>query len=229
MQRSEIVLGKEYKNLKGKRIAIIGIGGLGSTTAILLARMGLFNLLLIDHDTVEEINIERQILFDKKDIGKRKAVAAKERLGQFCNIEVRYKKVDMDTIKTLNLESYDLIMDCTDNVDARIVINRFCKEIGKPWIYSAAISRYGTVMFIDSKDPEKPCFECFNKDKKGVKCSEEGILNSTASLIASLAASMALEYLASGKVEKDMIRINLENYTLTKIKVKKDKDCVCSN
>lgn len=229
MQRSEIVLGKNYRNLKGKKIAIIGVGGLGSTAAILLARMQIFTLLLIDNDVVEDINLERQILYDNKDIGKKKAMAAKEKLDKFCNIEVRYKKVDMDNLNGLNLDSCDLIIDCTDNVEARNDINRFCKEKGKPWIYSAAISRYGAVMFIDSKDPAKPCYECFNMNKHGSKCAQDGILNSTASLIASLAVSMAVEYLSSGKIEENLIRVNLDDYTMTKVKVKKRKDCICSN
>jgi adenylyltransferase/sulfurtransferase len=215
--RSEIIIGE--KGIKDKTIAIVGVGGLGSTTANLLARMNPKKLILIDFDKVEDINLERQTLYDKKDIGKSKAVCAKEKLAQFCNIEIRNEKLSKDNI---NFQDIDLLIDCTDNVDARLVINEYCKKNKIPWVFSAAITRLGSIFFVH---PEGPCYNCFNQDKQGKKCVDVGILNSVVSLVASLTVNIAIEYLVFNTYPKELFRINLETYSFDKIIVNKNQDC----
>jgi molybdopterin/thiamine biosynthesis adenylyltransferase len=219
--RSEMIIGK--KGIKDKVIAIIGIGGLGSTTSELLARMHPKKLILIDFDRVEEVNLERQILYDKNDIAKSKVVCAKEKLQQFCDIEIRSEKLGKENI---NFQDIDLLIDCTDNVDVRLIINKYCRENKIPWIYSAAIQQIGSVFFVH---PEGPCYECFNQHKQGEKCAEVGVLNSTVSLVASLTVNIAIEYLVFNSYPKELFRLNLETYSFDKIKVNKNPSCrVCS-
>lgn len=208
--RNEKILGKG--SLKGKSVVIVGVGGTGCAVAQLLSRLGL-KLILIDRDLVEETNIERQILFNKSDIGKPKVTAAKERLG---NAEARFEDVNHQTI---DLDA-DLVIDCTDNIETRLLINDYCKKKGIPWIYTGAVGRIGAVYF-----NKNACFSCFNKSNYGQTCSEVGVLNTTVSLVGSIAAAIAVDYLALGKVEEDLIRINMENNALEKIKIKKDPDC----
>ncbi len=220
--RSEIIIGE--KGIKNKVVAIVGIGGLGSLTTQLLARMHPKNLILIDFDKVEEVNLERQILYDKKDIGKSKVICAKEKLQQFCNIEIKNNKLSKENI---NFKDVDLLIDCTDNVETRLIINKYCRKNKIPWIYSAAITRIGSVFFVH---PEGPCYNCFNQNKQGKKCAEVGILNSIVSLVASLTVSIAIEYLVFNTYHKELFRINLETYSFDKIKVNKNLDCgVCKH
>jgi adenylyltransferase/sulfurtransferase len=220
--RSEIIIGKE--GIKNKVIVIVGVGGLGSITAELLARMHPKKLILVDFDKVEDINLERQILYDKKDIGKSKVICAKEKLQQFCDIEIRDNKLNKENI---DFQDIDLLIDCTDNTDVRFIINEYCKKSKIPWIYSAAIQQIGSVFFIH---PKGPCYECFNKNKQGKKCAEVGILNSTVSIIASLAVNIATEYLIFNTYPKELFRFNLKTYSFDKIKVNKNLSCsVCKH
>ncbi len=221
MSRSEIIIGKE--GIHNKTIAIIGVGGLGSTTAELLARMNPKKLILVDFDKVEEINLERQTLYNKNDIGKSKVLCAEKKLKQFCNIEIKNEKITKENISFNNI---DLLIDCTDNVEARFAINKYCKENKIPWIYSAAIQKIGSIYFVH---PDGPCFKCFNENKQGKKCAEVGILNSTVSTIASLTVNMAIEYLTSGEYPRELLRINLDNYSIIKLKVTKRKNCEICN
>ncbi len=216
--RSEIIIGE--KGIKDKTIAIVGVGGLGSTTAQLLARMGPKKLILIDFDKVEDVNLERQILYDKKDINKAKVVCAKEKLQQFCDIEIENKKL---TKENINFHNIDLLIDCTDNIEVRKVINEYCRTNKLPWIYSAAVQQIGAIFFIH---PEGPCYECFNSDKKGEKCADVGVLNSTVSMVASLTVNIAIEYLVFNIYPKELFRLNLKNYSLSKIKVNKNPNCI---
>ncbi len=219
--RSEIILGE--KDIKEKTIAIVGVGGLGSITAELLARMQPKKLILIDFDKIEEINLERQILYDKKDIGKSKVICAKEKLEQFCDIEIKNGKL---TKENIDFQNIDLLIDCTDNVAIRLVINEYCRRNKIPWIYSAAVQQIGSVFFVS---PEGPCYECFNQDKQGKKCSEVGVLNSTVSIVASLVVNIAIEYLIFNIYPKELFRLNLKNYSFDKILVNKNPSCkLCS-
>ncbi len=220
--RSKILLGE--KGIKEKTIAIVGVGGLGSTTAQLLARMHPKKLILIDYDKIEETNLERQVLYDKKDIGKSKVMCAKEKLSQFCDIEIRNEKLNKENIV---FNEINLLIDCTDNIETRLVINRYCRKNKFPWIYSAAVKQIGSIFFVH---PEGPCYECFNQNKQGEKCADVGVLNSTVSMIASLVVNITIEYLVFDTYPKELFRINLKNYSFGKIKVNKNPDCsVCKH
>ena len=139
MSRSKIILGDGYDRIKDKTIAIVGVGGTGSTVAQLLSRMNPKKLILIDGDTVEEINLERQILYYKEDIGKKKTEAAKERLKDFCAIESRAERL---TESNINFENSDLVIDCTDNIETRQLINNYCHKKKINWIYTGSSDNY---------------------------------------------------------------------------------------
>lgn len=197
------------------RVAIIGVGGTGCTAAQLLSRSG-FDLLLIDRDIVEESNLDRQILYDKNDIGNAKVIAAEKRLG--CKVETRFEDVNPFTI---DLQGIDLVIDCTDNIQTRLLINDYCKKNRIPWIYTGAVAKIGALYF---NHPEGPCFSCFNRENYGDTCNEVGVLTATVSLVGSMAASMALSF-RDGTVDDNLIRMNLENNRIDRIKVKKNPDC----
>jgi adenylyltransferase/sulfurtransferase len=211
--------------LKEKSIAIIGVGGTGSTVANLLCRYEFKKVFLIDGDIIEDHNLDRQILYFKEDVGKKKAESAKDKLNKFYNnITSITEFVNNTNITTIGktIKNVNLIIDCTDNFETREIINDFAKKQKIPWIYCGAIKQQGAIFFIKSNGP---CFKCFNDKKQNRKCKEFGVLSPIVSLVSSWTASIALNYLAENKIEDSMIRINLEDNSVIKLKINKKKDC----
>jgi adenylyltransferase/sulfurtransferase len=220
------VLGKNTENLKDKTVVIIGVGGLGCTATNLLARLKI-KLIIVDDDIVDDTNLERQILYDKNDLLKKKVDAVKEKLSQFTEIKNICEELVKENISKIIPRSVDLVIDCTDNVKTRLLINDYCKKNNINWIYSGAVSNIGSIYFIENKN-NGPCFRCFNQEKSGETSCEIGVLNSIVVMVASMTVNLAVNYLVSGKIENKLLRINLNDNTLTKINVKKNSKCICN-
>ena len=208
----------DTSKLKNKKVSIIGIGGLGCTAALLLSRQGL-NLTLIDGDIIEESNLERQILFTKNDLSKPKVEIAKEKIKGFSSVETIF---DTITEKNVNLlENSDIILDCTDNMETRQIIDNFCKDKKIPWIYSGGVAEIGSLYFIDYKNEKRATFSDLFDGKKGESACSIGVINTTVSIIGAFAAKMVVDFLAKSTYPKELIRINFENIEIQKIKVDK--------
>jgi molybdopterin/thiamine biosynthesis adenylyltransferase len=144
--------GDGQQKLRAGHAAIVGVGATGAATASLLARAGVGKLTLIDRDFVEPSNLQRQILFDEADAHAAlpKAEAARRHIAAFnSGITVNAHVADLvpANIAAL-LTSSDIVLDCTDNFETRYLINDFCVQQGKPWIYAAAIGAYAATMNI---------------------------------------------------------------------------------
>ena len=225
MSRSETYFGPEQKRLFEKTVVIVGVGGTGNQVAQMLARQGLKHLMIIDRDTLEESNLERQMLYTKDDIDKPKVEAAKEKLCGLCNITASNKDLNNLNIDLLIPKSTDLIIDCTDNAETRLLINDHSMNHKIPWLYTGAIGVTGTLYFIDPKNTNRACYQCFQGQHYGETCAEAGVLNSTVSGVASMAVSIATHYLIKGDYPADLIRFDLESFEKLSIKVKKDDNC----
>ena len=119
-----------------KEITIVGLGAIGTKTVTLLADKNI-KLKLIDRDIIEEKNLQRQQLFTKENLGKEKATVAKEKLSKF-NKNITAHVVNINSTNISIIKS-DLILDCTDNLKTRFLINDFAIKYNIPWIYSAAV------------------------------------------------------------------------------------------
>ncbi|MBU2634534.1 MAG: HesA/MoeB/ThiF family protein [Nanoarchaeota archaeon] len=223
-QRHSVLLGKEYSLLHKKTITIVGLGALGTNIANLLARAGI-NLILIDNDKVDITNLQRQSLYNEKDIKKPKVTTAKSHLNKI-NSEIKIKTYNqLLTKKNISIINSDLIIDCTDNLETRFLINEYCHN-KFPWIHTAAIKTMGVTFNIL---PNKPCFNCIYKNISSIeKCEDVGILNTIIALISSIAATQAMKILLNKDYETDLIRFNIWNNKLEKIKVKKSCN-LCKN
>jgi len=160
---------KGQSKLRKSTVAIVGLGALGSVSAELLARAGIGKLIVIDRDIVELSNLQRQSLYDESDIGKPKAIAAKEKLSKI-NSEIKIdifiddlNRENIDKILSLrgkyidekfnkivennkkNKNNIDLILDCTDNLETRFLVNDFSIKNKIPFIYSSAVGSKGYV------------------------------------------------------------------------------------
>ncbi|HII15025.1 MAG TPA: HesA/MoeB/ThiF family protein [Nanoarchaeota archaeon] len=221
-------IGEEnQKKLQASKVVIVGLGATGSSSAEMLARAGIGTLILIDRDVVELSNLQRQSLFSESDIGKPKAVAARDSLHTInSEIKVDAYPLDLDHDNISILDS-DLILDCTDNLFTRFLINDYCKQNKKPWIYSAVVGTKGMAMnFLPSS---KVCFNCIFSMVEGLDtCSTIGILNTAPSAISAFQATEAIKILTGQKASRDLLHIDVWKQTLEKIKVKTDRKCsVC--
>jgi adenylyltransferase/sulfurtransferase len=214
------VLGKNVEKLSDKNVLIVGVGGLGCTVANLLARLGI-NLTLVDYDVVSQSNLERQILFDKDDLSKKKVVVAKKKLEQFTNINSIDDGIAKDNIARLIPKNIDLVIDCTDNASTRLIINDYCKKNYINWIYSAAVCDIGAIYFIDNKN-NGPCYRCINQEKSGETSCQTGVLNSLVVMVASMTVNIAVNYLTDENIEDKLLRINMKSNSVMKINVKKN-------
>jgi len=184
------------KSLQHKKIAIIGSGGLGSTLAMALGTSGIGEIHLVDFDIVSGHNIHRQIAFTLEDEGKNKAktiAALLERKNPF--VKAVAFDMDFEAFKELG-NSYDLILDATDNLPVRGEIDKYAKKQGTPWVYASVEEFNGQVCFFDKAD-----FQVFNiSDHK-----PGGIAAPIVMHIGSLQANLALRYLAGLPVVKDKL------------------------
>ncbi len=222
-------IGKQGQSKLGKSsVAVVGLGALGSVSSELLARAGIGKLILIDRDVVELSNLQRQSLYGESDVGKPKALAAKEKLVKI-NSEI---KIDF-VIDDLNYENIgkilndvDLILDCTDNLETRFLINDFSVKNKVPFIYSSAVGSKGYVFNVI---PNKTaCLRCFLKDANALDtCETTGVLNSITHLISSIQSNEAIKILLNKDYEKDLLFFDVWKNELTKIKINKSKNCEC--
>jgi molybdopterin-synthase adenylyltransferase len=194
--------------LARSRVAIVGCGATGSALAALLARAGVGTLRIIDRDYVEPSNLQRQSLFDEQDASESlpKAIAAARKIAAFNSqiaVEPKVDDVVPANIEAL-LEGMEIILDGTDNFEARYLINDFAVKNSLPWIYSAAVGSYAATMSV--LPGETACLACiFPNSPRGIvdTCETSGILNSAVNLVASIAATETLKLLVGDGTDGD--------------------------
>jgi len=226
----EIGIKGQLKLLKS-RVAIIGCGATGSAVIEILARAGVGFLRIIDRDFVELSNLHRTHLFKTSDALENlpKAVACKQSLkeiNELINVEYVVDSVSPDNIEEL-ISDVDLVIDGTDNLETRLLINEACIALKKPWIMQGVERWYGMVKFID---PEKgSCLRCFipsgYRQREENVCEILGVINVAVSLTTSIAATLALKYLLGLPVEEELFIVNTRNLSVNKVKVNKIQNC----
>lgn len=219
---------KGQEMLKKSAVAVIGIGALGTTAAALLARAGVGKLLLVDRDIVELHNLQRQALFTEEDVNNPKAAAAAEYLQKVnSTITILAETTELNWETVEKLRGYDLILDCTDNMEARFLLNDFCVKHRIPWIYCGAIGTKGRLLVIT---PQTACFRCvFSLSPVGSleTCETTGVLNTITTTMAALQITEAMKLLAQQPYTKELIVLDIWKSDLTKITIKKKAHCPC--
>ena len=217
------------EKLRKSTVAIIGLGALGSNSAELLARAGVGKLISIDRDIVELSNLQRQSLFNENDVGKPKASSAKEHLSKINSVvKINFFIDDLyfENIGKIFNEKIDLILDCTDNLETRFLINDFSIKNKIPFIYSSAVGSKGYIFNIIPK--KTPCLKCFLKEVTQLDtCETVGVLNSIINIISSIQSNEAFKILLNKNYEKNLLFFDIWKNELSKIKVNKNKNCVC--
>ena len=223
------VLGQE--KISSSKVLIVGIGGLGCPVLLYLSNLGIKNIGIIDHDKVDLSNLNRQILFNTKDIGKFKVTQAKKKIQKIdkkIKINTYKEKIIKKNIENI-IDKYDIICDCTDNFSTRYLLNDFCLK-NKKILISAAISKFETHIFNFNFSKNIPCYRCFMPEipEAENKCDTEGILPTVAGIAGTLQANEVVKSILNKENELvgKMIVFNTLNLNFRKIKLTKNADCI---
>jgi len=224
-------IGKEgQEKIINKKILIIGAGALGNITANLLVRAGI-SITIIDRDIIELNNLQRQTLFNEEDIGKAKAKILYEKLKQI-NSEVKIAYAIEDVNKQ-NIEEFikkhDLIIDATDNMETRFLINDACIKHKKPWIYGGVIGTFGMTMNIV---PNKTaCLRCLINSPPKIgelpTCDVMGILNTIPAIIGGFQATEAIKIIIGKDYSKNLLICDAWRQSFELVEVNKMENCIC--
>ncbi|MEW6446245.1 MAG: HesA/MoeB/ThiF family protein [Pseudomonadota bacterium] len=223
------------QRLLGSHALIIGLGGLGSPASIYLAAAGVGQLTLVDFDTVELSNLQRQVVHRTADVGRPKIESARDNLVAL-NPETRISALPGPLEETALREAVrraDVILDCTDHFGARHAINRACVAEGKPLVSAAAIRMEGQLSVFDTRKEHSPCYHCLYKEdgEELETCTRNGIL---APVVGSMGALQALEAI---KVMLDLgepligrlMLFDALSFDIRVMKLRRDASCpVCS-
>ena len=189
---------KGQQRLRRSRVAVVGLGGLGSASSVYLGLAGVGLLRLVDQDTVELTNLHRQLLYRLDDLRHSKVEIAAKRIHEI-NPEVKVEPIS-ENANTNNVERIVRDMDCVvdglDNMKTRYLLNRACVKQEIPYVYGAAIGVEGTLSVFHP--PETPCLECVFPsvdDRYLQTCETRGVLGVTAGIIGTMQAMETIKLL----------------------------------
>jgi molybdopterin/thiamine biosynthesis adenylyltransferase len=183
------------------RALVIGAGGLGSPAAMYLACAGVGHVTLVDHDTVDLTNLQRQIAHSSDSVGLQKVDSAARTLHALnptTHVTVLPVRADAALLDQL-LPNMDVVLDCCDNFSTRHLVNAACVRHGKPLVSGAAIQFDGQISVYDPRDTASPCYACaFPPDIafEEARCSTMGVFAPLVGIIGSMQAAEALKLLA---------------------------------
>ena len=223
------------KKLSNSSILLIGVGGLGSAASLYLTVSGIRELTLVDFDSVDESNLSRQILFQKEDIGMNKAIVAKRKLEAFNQdilINAIEKRLNEDELREFINDS-NLVIDATDNLESRLMINQITYEQRKPLCIGAAIRYEGHLITILNKDKNESCLNCLYTlgDESLLDCDGIGVLSPVVGIMGSMMAMEAIKTISGlNKAQKSTMSVfDFKNNIYNKINLEKRVNCdVCS-
>jgi sulfur-carrier protein adenylyltransferase/sulfurtransferase len=224
------------RKLKAAKVLCVGAGGLGSPAALYLAAAGVGTLGLIDFDTVDFSNLQRQVLYSTDDVGRPKLQAAADRLhGLNPNVKVITHETMLNSGNALEIfKHYDVIVDGADNFPTRYLVNDACVLLGKPNVYGSIFRFDGQVSIFATK--EGPCYRCLYPEPPppGLvpSCAEGGVLGVLPGVVGTIQATEALK-LIIGSGDPLIGRLLLFDALQMKfraLKLQKDRECpVCGD
>ncbi len=177
---------------------VIGAGGLGSAAAPYLAAAGIGKMTLIDHDTVDLTNLQRQIMHNQNSVGQAKVQSGKAmllNLNPHVQVNALQEKATAELLDQL-LPTASVVLDCSDNFTTRHMVNAACVKHKVPLVSGAAIKFDGQVTVIDTRQTGTPCYACLfpaDQEFNEVQCSTMGVFSPLVGIIGSIQAAQALQ------------------------------------
>ena len=224
------------KRLKNAKVLCVGAGGLGSPALMYLAAAGVGTLGIVEFDTVDESNLQRQIIHGQSDVGRSKAESARDSVKEINPyVQVNLHEIRLDSSNVMDLFSqYDLIVDGTDNFATRYLVNDACVLLNKPYVWGSIYRFDGQASVFWSE--YGPCYRCLYPEPPppGMvpSCAEGGVLGVLCASIGSIQVTEAIKVLTGtgDPLVGSLIVYDALEMTYRKIKVRKDPNCaICSD
>lgn len=224
------------QKLHDAHVVIIGVGGLGSPAAMYLAAAGVGTLSLVDFDTVDQSNLQRQIIHTTNSIGHSKVSSAKTTLAAInpeTTIHGVEHKLSLTELKAL-ISEVDCVIDATDNFGTRFDINRACVTQQIPLVSAAAIQYEGQISVFDLRHHDSACYACLYSEQgeENTNCSDNGILAPVVGILGSMQALEAIKLISTlgDTLKNRLVLFDALTLQWRTMKLKKDPNCpVCSH
>ena len=224
------------KKILASKVLIVGVGGLGSPAAEFLVRSGIGKLGIVDYDKVSLSNLHRQSLYETSHVGKSKVQVIKktlDRINPNTKVQTYNLKLNNNNFKKI-IKKYDYIVDGSDNFKTKFLLNDFCLKYRK-FLVTGAISKFdGHIFTFDFKNKKLPCLRCFYQESEPTDdlfdCETEGILGTVASIVGTIQANEILKKILSigQSLNGYILILNLLNLNFRKVKINKNKKCICN-
>jgi adenylyltransferase/sulfurtransferase len=214
------------QKLLNSKVLVIGAGGLGCPCLQYLVSSGIGEIGIVDGDNIDISNLQRQILFTTNDIGKNKAVTAKEKLKDIHpSTEINSFSFFLDG-KNANeiISKYDVLIDCTDDFNTRYLINDVCVELSKPLIFGANYQFEGQVAVFKMDDTKINLRDIFpTPPKQAMRCEEAGAMGAVLGILGSVQALETIKLITEQQdcLYNEMLYLNVIKYETIKIKISK--------
>ena len=224
---------KGQEKLKSAKVLVVGAGGLGCPALLYLASAGIGTIGISEFDNLEAHNLHRQVMYDHADVGKPKAELAAKKikaLNPFIDIKTHAEKLDIQNVAAL-VQSYGIILDCTDNFETKFLLNDACHFAGKPFICASVYQFEGQVKFYKPREADSSCLRCLwpNIPEPGCigNCATAGILGVIPGILGTLQAAEAIKH-ALGLpclLSDEILIFDLLTYRTKKLKQVRDRAC----
>lgn len=218
-------------------VLVVGAGGLGSPAALYMATAGVGALTLVDDDTVELSNLQRQILHTTASVGRPKVESGRDMLAAFnpeIHVNAKVERLNGAALSQAVAQA-DVVLDCTDNFATRHAINRACVQHRKPLVSGAAIRFDGQISVYDLRDAHAPCYHCLfpeADDVEAANCATMGVFAPLVGIIGSMQAAEALKLLSGvgDSLSGRLLWLDARSMEWRSVKVQRDLECpVCAH
>jgi molybdopterin/thiamine biosynthesis adenylyltransferase/rhodanese-related sulfurtransferase len=219
------------KKLKASSVLVVGTGGLGSPLCLYLAAAGVGRIGLVDFDQVDYSNLQRQVIFSVRDVGRLKLEAARDRILEINpNTQVESYQTRLTSENALDIiRAYDVVVDGTDNFPTRYLVNDACVLLGKPNVYGSIFRFEGQVSVFDAK--RGPCYRCLYPEPPppGLvpSCAEGGVLGILPGVVGTLQATETTKLILGkgASLVGRLLLFDALNMKFRELKLQKDPDC----
>ncbi len=225
------------QRLLASHALVIGVGGLGSPAALYLATTGVGRITLVDHDTVELTNLQRQIAHGTDRIGQTKVASAAQSMHalnpgvEVTALAVRADEANLDAL----VAAAEVVLDCSDNFATRHAVNAACVRHARPLVSGAAIGFDGQISVYDTRDAKHPCYACVFPPAatfEEAQCSTMGVFAPLVGIVGTMQAAEALKLLAGigTSLAGRLLMVDARTMEWSEVRIARDSACpVCGH